>query len=139
MMNRMAAASALLFGIPGFFMPRVPPPQFAPEGTLSALSYYDTEPLRATLEELIDFDRINAGRLRLSLGSVNARTGESIYFDSTTLGRSAEWRWLGFSACSLEPRCLRSVAGCSWAGSARIRKEKRRKQMAMPRLLTDCG
>ena len=82
MMNRMAAASAMLFGIPGFFRPRVPPPQFAPQGTLAALSYYDTEPLRATLEELVDFDRINRGDIRLSLGAVNARTGESVYFDS---------------------------------------------------------
>jgi NTE family protein len=82
MMNRMAAAGAMFFGIPGFFTPRMPPPQFAPEGTLAALSYYDTEPLRATLEELVDFDRINHGDIRLSLGAVNARTGESVYFDS---------------------------------------------------------
>jgi NTE family protein len=81
-MNRMAAASAMFFGIPGFFTPRLPPPQFAPEGTLAALSYYDTEPLRATLNELVDFDRINSGDVRLSLGAVNARTGESVYFDS---------------------------------------------------------
>ncbi len=64
-MNRMAAASAMFFGIPGFFLPRVPAPQFAPQGTLAALSYYDTEPLRATLDELVDFDRINGGEVRL--------------------------------------------------------------------------
>ena len=81
-MNKMAAASAMFFGIPGFFSPRMPPPQFAVEGTLGALSYYDTEPLRATLEELVDFDRINGGDIRLSLGAVNARTGESVYFDT---------------------------------------------------------
>jgi NTE family protein len=84
MMNRMAAASAMFFGIPGFFTPRLPPPQLAPEGTLAALSYYDTEPLRATLEELVDFDRINDGDIRLSLGVVNACTGESVYFDTTS-------------------------------------------------------
>ena len=84
MMNRMAAASAMCFGIPGFFAPRVPAPQFAPHGTLAALSYYDTEPLRATLDKLVDFDLINAGDVRLSLGTVNARSGESVYFDSTT-------------------------------------------------------
>jgi NTE family protein len=84
MMNRMAAASAMFFGIPGFFTPRLPPPQLAPEGTLAALSYYDTEPLRATLEELVDFDRINGGDIRLSLGAVNACTGESVYFDTTS-------------------------------------------------------
>ena len=60
-MNRLAAASAMFFGIPGFFVSRMPVPQLAPEGTLAALSYYDTEPLRATLERLVDFDRINAG------------------------------------------------------------------------------
>ena len=83
-MNRMAAASAMFFGIPGFFSPRMPPPQFAAEGSLGALSYYDTEPLRATLDEMVDFDRINRGDIRLSLGAVNARTGESVYFDSAT-------------------------------------------------------
>jgi NTE family protein len=84
LMNRMAAASAMFLGIPGFFVPRVPPPQLAPEGTLAALSYYDTEPLRATLDELVDFELINSGGLRLSLGTVNACTGESVYFDSAT-------------------------------------------------------
>ena len=83
-MNQMAAASAMFFGIPGFFSPRMPPPQFAVEGSLGALSYYDTEPLRATLEELVDFERINSGDIRLSLGAVNARTGESVYFDTQT-------------------------------------------------------
>jgi len=84
MMNKMAAASAMFFGIPGFFSPRMPPPQFAPEGTLGALSYYDTEPLRATLDELVDFERVNGGDIRLSLGTVNARSGESVYFDTAT-------------------------------------------------------
>jgi NTE family protein len=83
-MNKMAAASAMFFGIPGFFSPRLPPPQFAVEGSLGALSYYDTEPLRVTLDELVDFDRINSGDIRLSLGAVNARTGESVYFDTAT-------------------------------------------------------
>ena len=82
MMNRMAASSAMFFGISGFYAPRMLPPQLAPAGTLAALSYYDTEPLRATLEELVDFDRINADEIRLSLGAVNACTGESVYFDT---------------------------------------------------------
>jgi NTE family protein len=84
MMNQMAAASAMMFGIRGFFSPRMPAPQFAPAGTIGALSYYDTEPLRATLEKLVDFDRINSGDVRLSLGTANVRTGESVYFDSAT-------------------------------------------------------
>ncbi len=83
-LNRMSAASAAAFGISGFYVPRVPPPAFAPEGSIGALSYYDTEPLRATLDELVDFDLINRGDVRLSLGAVNACTGEAVYFDNTT-------------------------------------------------------
>lgn len=82
--NRMSAASAAAFGVRGFFVPRLPPPAFAPDGSVGALSYYDTEPLRATLDQLVDFDLINRGDIRLSLGAVNVRTGDSVYFDNTT-------------------------------------------------------
>jgi NTE family protein len=83
MMMKMSAASVATFGIPCFFTPRMIPPAFAPAGSLGALSYYDTEPLRHTLNELVDFDLINSGDVRLSLGAVNVRTGQSRYFDST--------------------------------------------------------
>jgi NTE family protein len=81
-LNRMSAASAAAFGVPGFYVPRIPPPAFAPEGSVGALSYYDTEPLRGTLNELVDFDLVNSGETRLSLGAVNACTGEAVYFDN---------------------------------------------------------
>jgi NTE family protein len=82
-LNRLSAATAATFGVPGFFVPRVPPAFLAPEGTPEALSVYDTSPLRATLEELVDFGLINGTqRIRLSVGSVNVRTGNSVYFDS---------------------------------------------------------
>ena len=81
--NRLSAATAATFGVPGFFTPRIPPALFAFDGTPQALSVYDTAPLRATLEELIDFDYLNReGGVRLSMGAVNVRTGNSIYFDS---------------------------------------------------------
>jgi NTE family protein len=82
LMNRMGAASVAAFGVSGFFKPRLLPPYLAPDGSLAAMSFYDTEPLRATLNELVDFDRINNGDVRISLGAVNVRTGESVYFDS---------------------------------------------------------
>lgn len=84
-LNRASAASALMMGIPGFFTPRFPPPSMAPDGTIEALSYYDTSPLKATLEKLVDFDLINDKRMRLSLGAVNVRTGGSVYFDNTKI------------------------------------------------------
>lgn len=83
-LNRMSAISATAFGIPGFYAPRMPPPAFALDGSIAALSYYDTEPLCATLNELVDFDLINTGAVRLSLGAVNVCTGEAVYFDNTT-------------------------------------------------------
>ena len=82
LMNPMSAASAFMFGVPGFFSPRSVPPFLAMDGNAEALSFYDTAPLRVTLEELADFDLINSGRVRLSLGSVNLRNGNSVYFDN---------------------------------------------------------
>jgi NTE family protein len=73
------------WGIPGFFQPRSIPPDLATSGSPEALSYYDTAPLRKTLEELCDFDLINRGTVRLSLGAVNVRTAESVYFDNRKL------------------------------------------------------
>jgi len=80
--NRSSALMAVVFGAPGFFAPRVPPAPFQPVGSVAAISYYDTAPLRETLERLVDFDRINAGPMRLSVGAVNVRTGNFAYFDS---------------------------------------------------------
>jgi NTE family protein len=46
-------------------------------------SYYDTSYLKATLERLVDFDRINAREVRFCVGAVNVRTGNYAYFDNT--------------------------------------------------------
>lgn len=80
--NEASAAMALAVGTPGFFTPRMPPPFIRPAGTREALSFYDTSPLRGTLESLVDFDRINNGDIRLSVGAVNLRNGNFAYFDS---------------------------------------------------------
>lgn len=82
--SQINALNALIFGVSGFFTPRFPPPQLQPEGTPGALSYYDSGPLKATLERLVDFDRINSDHVRLSVGAVNIRTGNFEYFDNQT-------------------------------------------------------
>ena len=69
-------------GVPGFFSPRFLPPILQPPGTPAAISFYDTAPLRSTLERLVDFDRINSDHIRLSVGAVNVTTGNFVYFDS---------------------------------------------------------
>jgi NTE family protein len=81
--NEISASVVAATGAPGFFEPRMPPSVMAMPGTLEAISYYDTSPLRATLLDLVDFDRINAkGGMRLSVGAVNVITGNFKYFDT---------------------------------------------------------
>jgi NTE family protein len=82
--NQFAAWTAIMRGAPNFFEPRPMPPYLFPPGTTEATSFYDTSKLRGTLESLIDFDRINAGEMRFSVGATNVRTGNFICFDSTT-------------------------------------------------------
>ena len=77
-----AAAWIAAFGVPGFFTPRFPPAPLWPPGSPQSLSYYDTAPLKATLLRLVDFDLINAKQVRLSIGAVNVKTGNFIYFDN---------------------------------------------------------
>lgn len=81
-MNESSATQALVFGVPGFFAPRFPPAPLQPRGTPAAISFYDTKPLGETLARLVDFERINSGETRLSVGAVNVRTGNFVYFDS---------------------------------------------------------
>jgi NTE family protein len=82
--NQASAASALLNGATGFFQPRQPATWLQPHGALEATSFYETTQLKATLERLVDFDRINDGRTRLSVGAVNVRSGDFVYFDTMT-------------------------------------------------------
>src|SRR6185312_13914190 len=82
--NRASAMAAVLFGASGFFRPRFPFALLQPQGTPGALSFYDTDPLIATLGELIDFELINNPRaIRLSLGAVNVRSANFVYFDNS--------------------------------------------------------
>lgn len=80
--NETSAAIIATFGVPGFFTPRFPPAPLWPAGTASALSYYDTTPLKKTLERLVDFDRINDLKTRLSVGAVSVTSGNFKYFDN---------------------------------------------------------
>jgi NTE family protein len=80
--NQVAAGGVLMQGAPGFFTPQVPPAPLQPKGSPGATSWYDTHPLKSTLERLVDFDRINQAKMRFSVGAVNVRTGNFAYFDT---------------------------------------------------------
>jgi NTE family protein len=84
LLNQMSAGFAVASGARGFFKVRPVPPLFQPAGTIDATSFYDTRELKRTLERLTDFDRINAGTTRFSVGAANVRTGNFVYFDTDT-------------------------------------------------------
>jgi NTE family protein len=83
-LNQLAAGQIVAQGAPGFFTPRMPPPYMRSHASPGATSWYETAPLRATLERLVDFDRIKAQELRFSVGAVSVRTGNFTYFDNAT-------------------------------------------------------
>jgi NTE family protein len=80
--NETSAALIATFGVPGFFFPRIPPAPLWPPGSPQSQSYYDTSPLKKTLERLVDFDRINDLKCRLSVGVVSVTSGNFRYFDN---------------------------------------------------------
>jgi NTE family protein len=84
LLNHMSAGFAMASGAKGFFSLRPIPPWLQPAGTVEATSFYDTSELKRTLERLVDFDRLNAGAIRFSVGAVNVRSGNFVYFDTTT-------------------------------------------------------
>jgi NTE family protein len=79
----MRTMNAIMSGIPSFFAPN--PLAFMgqkiPLGAESA-GYYSVEPLRNTLNELVDFERVNNGQTRLTVGAANVKTSEMCYFDT---------------------------------------------------------
>lgn len=79
----MRTMGAIMSGIPSFFTPN----PFAFMGQKIALgsenaAYYSVEPLRQTLSELVDFDLVNSGATRLTVGAANVQTSEMCYFDT---------------------------------------------------------
>lgn len=87
MFGSYSATQTLLEGQPGFFTPR---PLAPGGGGPDITSYYDTTPLYATLERLVDFDRINSKEMRVSIGATNVQTGNFVYFDNTEMRLEAK-------------------------------------------------
>lgn len=75
--------STLTQGIPGFFTPN----PLAHAGDAFPLGadhagYYSTAPLEHTLAELVNFELINKGRPRLTVGAAHVRSSRMRYFDT---------------------------------------------------------
>lgn len=81
-LHEWSAGFVAAYGVPGFFAPRMMPPMMALPGSAEALSFYDSAPLAATLDKLVDWDLLNSGPVRLSVGAVNVESGNFRYFDT---------------------------------------------------------
>ncbi|MDY7525029.1 patatin-like phospholipase family protein [Sphingomonas sp. 10B4] len=82
-LHEWSAGFVLAAGVPGFFKPRLVSPMFAAPGTPGAMSFYDTAPLEDLLDALVDWDLLNHGPVRLSVGAVDVESGNFSYFDTT--------------------------------------------------------
>jgi NTE family protein len=76
-------ALAVSGGVPSFFSPN-PLAFMSPHHRLGAeaAGYYSVDPLRRTLEELVDLDQLNNGGTRITVGASSVSTSEMRYFDS---------------------------------------------------------
>ncbi len=83
MLHMFSAGFVATNGVPGFFAPRPVPPMLAMPETLEALSFYDSAPLVETLDTHVDWDLVNSGAMRLSVGAVHIETGNFRFFDTT--------------------------------------------------------
>lgn len=81
-LHEWSAGFVATVGVPGFFRPRLLPPLMGLPGTPEALSLYDSAPLAQTLDELVDWDLLNDGPVRLSVGAVDIESGNFAYFDT---------------------------------------------------------
>lgn len=98
--NFLSAESSILYGQSGLFRPRLNNPLFELEGSPDTISFYVTDPLRKTLEELVDFDLLNRGKIRLTIGAIEVQKGQAVYFDSTKQAIGLEHV---MASCALPP------------------------------------
>lgn len=82
MRNAASSMMTMTMGQPGFFNPHPINPWLSPAGAAAATSFYTSDPLRGTLEDLVDFKLINARKVRFAVGAVNVMSGNFVYFDN---------------------------------------------------------
>jgi NTE family protein len=82
MRNQHSAMMTMMTGLPGFFAPRQMNPWLTVAGASGSTSFYDTSELAVTLNRLVDWDILNNGERRLSVGAVNVASGNFRYFDT---------------------------------------------------------
>jgi NTE family protein len=82
LLHEASAGFVATFGVPGMFAPQMWPPMLAWPGSSNALSFYDSGQLKKTLDDLVDWDLLNDGPVRIGVGAVEVESGNFHYFDS---------------------------------------------------------
>lgn len=80
MQNGASALQTLLFGRSGLFRPRLTPG--FQMGAQDVPALFDVGPMAKRLSELVDFDLLNSGSVRLALSCTDVATGERVVFDT---------------------------------------------------------
>jgi NADPH-dependent 2,4-dienoyl-CoA reductase/sulfur reductase-like enzyme/predicted acylesterase/phospholipase RssA len=81
--DAIASWQMITFGSPNFFRPRWSQPVWSPEQLpYRWTSLYDTSPMKALLEQYVDFSKLKNGPIRLLVSAVNVETAELEVFDS---------------------------------------------------------
>lgn len=81
-LRQSSAGFVLATGVPGLFSPRPISQLLAFPVSSEVLSFYDTPPLMATLDELIDWDLLNDGPVTPWVGAVDVENGSFRYVDT---------------------------------------------------------
>ncbi|MEH3146649.1 MAG: patatin-like phospholipase family protein [Methylobacterium frigidaeris] len=80
--NGLHAMMTLAWGRPNLFRHRWPGLWSALPFVPNDVALFDHGPILATLGRLVDFDRLNAGDIRVTVACVDLTTGEEVLFDS---------------------------------------------------------
>ncbi len=81
----------LMNGVDGFFKPRIGAAwDLNAKVPLAKAGFYDTSPLKSTLEKYVDFDYLNRGGLRVCVCAVDIDSGQCKVFDSSKQKLQAE-------------------------------------------------
>jgi NTE family protein len=78
--NEKSALDALMFGRPGLFRPRLAPGRQA--GAQDVRALFDLAPLREHLNQIVDFELLNRGKVRVSLSCTDVISGDRVVFDT---------------------------------------------------------
>ncbi|MBZ5487709.1 patatin-like phospholipase family protein [Halomonas aquamarina] len=82
--KRSRALKSLLLGSPAVYHARFPDVLTMLSASPTDTGLYDLAPLRESLEQLVDWTRLNNGEIRLVIVAVDANSGEEIRFDTAT-------------------------------------------------------